>query len=123
VGKFSTSCAAALALFALAVTACSSSPSPQERIDASERNAMAPLKAHYPTVVMGFDFHGTSVDVSIDTNAEIDLDDSQDAAMRREALVDWKAAWQRAHPGEHAHLTVRILNFRGVEQWKGTTKV
>lgn len=121
--KLPTTGAAALLVVLLAATACSSPPSPQERNHSAERDAMAPLKAHYPSVVIGFDFHGPTVNVSIDTNAEIDLDDAQDAAMHREALEDWKNAWQRVHPGEHAQLTVRVLDFRAVEQWKGTTKV
>lgn len=112
------------ALYALAVLALSacSAPSPQERIEATQRDAMAPLKAHYAEIVTGFDFQGNTLNVSIDPNAALDLDDDQEKAMRAEALRDWRGAWLRAHPNEHAQLTVRIIDFRGTQYWKGTTK-
>ncbi len=110
----------ALALL-IALAACSSSPSPQERVETTERDAMQPLKTHYPDVVMGFDFHGTTADVSVDLNEEIQMDDAKENAMRAEAVRDWRAAWLRAHPHEHAKLLVRILDFRGNVTWKSTT--
>ena len=30
----------------------------------------------------------------------------------------WRSAWLRAHPGEHAKLTLRVLDFRGNVNWK-----
>ena len=83
---------------------------------------MAPLKARYASVVMGFDFQGNTVNISIDPNAALDLDDDQEKAMRDQALRDWHHAWLRAHPNEHAQLTARIIDFRGTQYWKGTTK-
>lgn len=83
---------------------------------------MTPLKDHYPDVVMGFDFHGNSVDVSVDVNSENDMDDSKDAAMKAEALRRWRSAWMQTHPGAHGTLTVRILDFRGTVYWKGTIR-
>jgi len=114
--------AAAAALF-LMVTACSSAPSPQEQTENTERAAMTPLKTKYPEVVMGFDFHGPVADVSVDSNAELDMDDSVEDAMRNQAFTMWRAAWQKTHPGEHATLTVRILDFRGLVTWKKSGKV
>ena len=110
-----------IAAVLVALAGCSSQPSPQEQIETTERAAMQPLKAHYPGVVMGFDFHGTTADVSVDLNEEIQMDDTKEDAMRAEAVRDWREAWMRAHPHEHAHLLLRILDFRGNVSWKSAT--
>jgi hypothetical protein len=106
----------------LALSACGG-PSPQEQIETSERAAMTPVKDTYPDVVMGFDFHGPVVDMSVDLNKEIDMDDPAEAAMKADALKRWRAAWLQTHPHQHAMLTVRILDFRGTVTWKQTEKV
>ncbi|HET9031226.1 MAG TPA: hypothetical protein VFN49_13720 [Candidatus Aquilonibacter sp.] len=111
-----------LLLTALLAVACSSAPTPQERAEQTERDAMAPLKQRYPDVVMGFDFHGTSADVSVDLNQEIQMDDDKEDAMRNQAVAMWRSAWMKANPGKHATLTLRILDFRGNVNWKKTTK-
>lgn len=110
-----------IAALLVALVACSSQPSPEEQIETTERATMQPLKTHYPDVVMGFDFHGTTADVSVDLNEEIQMDDSTEAAMRAEAVRDWREAWMRAHPHQHARLLLRILDFRGNVTWKSTT--
>ncbi len=110
------------ALLLLTLIACNAQPSPDEQRDTTERSAMAPLKEHYPDVVMGFDFHGNTVDVSVDLNKEIDLDDDKDEALKAEALRRWRTAWLRTHPGENSTLTVRIIDFRGEVSWKGTVR-
>ncbi len=112
----------AAATLLLALIACNSQPSPDEQRETTERAAMTPLKDHYPDVVMGFDFHGNTVDVSVDVNNEMDLDDPKDAAMKDEALRRWRTAWMQTHPGQHGTLTVRVLDFRGQLSWKGTVR-
>ncbi len=111
----------AAALFALG--ACASQPSPSQQVHATERAAMAPLKAHYPDVVMGFDFHGTTVNVSVDSNQLYQMDDDKEAALKAEALRTWRTAWLDAHPHQHGTLTMRIIDFRAVEQFHSQTKV
>jgi hypothetical protein len=112
-------------LFAAALffSACSSPPSKDEQTETAERNAMTPLKQHYPGAVMGFDFHGPVVDVSVDLNGMMDLSDDEDAALKAEAVKRWRAAWEQTHPKQHAVLTVRILDFRGNVNWKRTIRI
>jgi hypothetical protein len=105
------------------VVACSSSPSKSDQIEDQERAALAPLKAKYPDVVMGYDFHGPSVDISVDLNAMTSMDEPVEDAMKAQALRDWKSAWVTAHPGQHGVLTVRILDFRGNQESKESTRV
>lgn len=112
----------AAATLLLTLIACNAQPSPEEQRDTTERAAMTPLKDHYPDVVMGFDFHGNTLDMSVDPNGEMDLDDSKDAAMKAEALRRWRAAWMQTHPGAHGTLTVRVIDFRGTLYWKGTVR-
>ena len=49
-----------LAAILLLLCACSSQPSPQEREETTERDAMTPLKQHYPDVVWVSTFMGPS---------------------------------------------------------------
>lgn len=114
---------AAAAALLCTITACASAPSHHERIAASERAAMMPLKSKYPDVVMGFDFHGTVADVSVDINQEIQMDDASEDAMRKQALALWRRAWLQTHHGHHALLTVRIIDFRGGVNWKASARV
>lgn len=83
---------------------------------------MAPLKAAYPGAVMGFDFHGSRVDVSIDMNGLEDLDDDTEAAMKAKAVALWRSAWTASHPHRHEKLTVRLIDFQGRPQFTLTTK-
>jgi len=83
---------------------------------------MAPLKAAYPGAVMGFDFHGPVVDVSIDMNGLEDLDDDTEAAMKKAAVTRWRSAWIATHPRQHATLTIRLIDFQGRPEFTFTTK-
>ena len=105
------------------LTACSSPQSPQERAESQELTQLAPLKSQYPDVVMGFDVHGPSVDMSIDLNGLLGMDEYKEDAMKTEALSRWRTAWTSAHPHQHAQLTVRIIDFQGHPQFRETTKV
>ena len=113
---------AALSLLPL-LPACSPAPSPQEQTENRERELMTPLKTKYPDAVVGFDFHGTSVDVSIDPNGMIAMGEDDEAAMKAAALQRWKGAWTQTHPRAHATLQVRLIDFRGTPYYKTSAKV
>jgi hypothetical protein len=110
--------------FALAATlAACSSPSPRQQVNDVEIAAMAPLKHQYPDVVMGFDVRPQStLIVSVDLQHYIDDDDDTIAAMKRDALARWRAAWVAAHPHAHATLRVRFIDFIGRRVAEEATK-
>lgn len=83
---------------------------------------MMPLKAAYPDVVMGFDFRGTAVDVSIDLNGLVSMDDDAEAAMKAKAVTLWRSTWRASHPSQHATLTIRFIDFKGFPEFTQTTK-
>ena len=102
---------------ALLLAACSSA-SPQERAQSAELAALAPLKQTYNGVIMGFDFPpgpsgDTTLIVSLDIQNYIGMDDPAAAAMKRNVLAQWRAAWTAAHPNQHATITVRMIDFVG----------
>lgn len=103
----------AAAAFALGLAACAAPSATQQTIDA-EIAAMAPLKHAFPAVVMGFDVRDvTTLVVSLDLQAYEGMNDDDAAAMERRAVSDWRAAWRDAHPGRHARLQVRFIDFIG----------
>lgn len=73
---------------------------------------MTPLQSKYSNVVMGYDFHGPTVDVSVDLQAYTEMDDFAVDALSARTLRAWVRAWRSAHPHDHATLTVRFLDFR-----------
>jgi len=93
--------------------ACASAPTPAQRIDGDETAALAPLKKHYPDIVVAFDLHGTRLDIAIDANTYDTTDDDVLAKFRQEAASDWQRAWRASHPRQHAALTVRMRDFMG----------
>ena len=105
------------------IAACSAQ-SPQERVDAAELAAVAPLRQQYSGLVMGFDIRPQDrLIVSLDLQQYIETDDDVIAAMKRDAVARWRAAWTAAHPHEHALLTVRFIDFIGRKVAQETTKV
>lgn len=84
---------------------------------------MEPFKSKYSDTIMGFDFKGTSVDISIDANALMSMDDDSEAALKSQAIRDWANTWRNTHPGKHATVTLRILDFRGTQYAKEFAKV
>ena len=113
----------AAALAALLVGGCSA-PAPNQRIDDSEIAALAPLKHRYSGIVMGFDVKPqTTLVVSLDLQGYIDADDDTVAALKRDALVRWRAAWTSAHPHAHATITVHFIDFIGRSVASESTKV
>ncbi|MBV8066974.1 MAG: hypothetical protein JO113_03275 [Candidatus Eremiobacteraeota bacterium] len=102
---------AILAIAAL-VAACSSPSS--ERISDAELAAIAPLKQQYSELVAGLEIRpATTLIVSVDLQNYIEADDARVAAMKREALARWRAAWAAQHPHGHAVLQVRFIDFIG----------
>jgi hypothetical protein len=109
--------------FLVALGACSAPPSAQEQAANAEIAALAPLKAKYPGVVMGFDIpNDTTLAVSVDIQALVNAQDDNGKAMNADALARWRAAWQAQHPHQHAPLHVRIVDFRGNVILQGTAR-
>jgi hypothetical protein len=103
----------AYAVVATLAVACSS-PSARERTDDGELAAVAPLKAQYSGVVMGFDIRApNTLIVSLDLQGYLDMDDDAVAAMQRSTLLRWRSAWKSGHPQAHALLYVRFIDFIG----------
>jgi hypothetical protein len=101
------------AVVAMLAVACSS-PSARERTDDAELAAVAPLKAQYSGVVMGFDIRPPeTLIVSLDLQSYLDMDDDDAAAMQRTTLLRWRSAWKSGHPHAHAVLHVRFIDFIG----------
>lgn len=110
------------ALLLVALLASCAPPSPQAQIEDAERAAMTSLKTQNPDIIMGFDFHGSGVDVSIDVNQFVTLDPDDEAALEADALKRWRTVWIASHPRQHAKLTLRFLDFRGRVQYRGSAK-
>ncbi len=103
----------ACAVVVMLAVACSS-PSAQERINDAELAAVAPLRTQYSGVVMGFDIRSpNTLIVSLDLQSYLDMDDDAVAAMQRDVLRRWRAAWSAAHPHAHAAIHVRFIDFIG----------
>jgi hypothetical protein len=101
------------AIALLALTACSS-PSPQEQAQNQELAALTPLKQKYQDVVMGFDFNpNETLIVSLDLQNYNGMGDDDQATMKKTVAQTWRAAWERAHPGRHATIHLRYIDFIG----------
>jgi hypothetical protein len=110
-------------VMALFVAACSA-PAPKQQTADAEVAAMMPLKRQYSDVVMGFDVRPqTTLIVSVDLQQYIETDDETIAAIQRDALARWRAAWIAAHPHQHAVLRVRFIDFIGRKVATESTKV
>ncbi len=107
----------------VAVTACSAAQSPQAASEAREIAHMQPMRQGNNDTVVGFDAHGTRMDVSIDLNEWETIDDDADQAIKDDALDRWKEAWSAENPGKHATLTVRLLDYHGRLFFTETGKV
>jgi hypothetical protein len=111
------------ALALLALTACAGQ-SPQEAAQNQELAALAPLKQKYQDVVMGFDFKpGETLIVSLDLQNYNGMGDDDQGAMKKTIAATWRKAWEEAHPGKHATINLKIVDFIGrtiaTEQIKG----
>jgi hypothetical protein len=113
-----------LACAAVAALVACSSPTQQQRVDSAEIAQLSQVKHGYPDVVMGFDIRPeTTLIVSLDLQHYIEMDDDDVAAMQRAAVARWREAWMSAHPGEHATLRVRFIDFIGRKVAEKTTDV
>lgn len=102
---------AAAAIVSLA--ACSS-PSPQEAAQNQELTTLTPLKQKYQDVVMGFDFKpDETLVVSLDLNNYNGMGDDDQDAMKKTIVATWHKAWQEAHPGQHATIHLKLMDFIG----------
>ena len=91
-----------------------SHPSQQQQLDDAEIAALAPLKARYSDIVMGFDIkQDATLIVSVDLQHYIDADDETLVAMRNEALERWRSIWSARHPRAHTIVYVRFIDFIG----------
>jgi hypothetical protein len=111
------------AVLGLAAACACSGPSAQDAGTARETAHMQPMRSAYDDTVVGFDPHGTRMDVAIDLNAWETIDDDADAAIKVEALRRWKEAWTAENPGKHATLLVRLIDYHGHEFFRETAKV
>jgi hypothetical protein len=110
-----------IALLTVLVSACNSPP---KQSGDSEIAAMESLKHRYPELVSGFEVRPpTTLTVSINLQNYIEADDTEIAAMKRDALARWRAVWLSAHPREHAMLHVRFIDFIGRKVATETTNV
>lgn len=95
----------------IAVASCSPAPTAQQRAHAIERAALAPLQKNYAKIVTAFDISGTRLDLAINANAYIATGDDTLSRFRAQALRDWRDGWRKAHPGKHAVLTLRLMDY------------
>lgn len=116
---------ALLAASVLAASAgCSSPPSPQQQVVATELDQMTPLKHTYSGILMGFDVRGeTTLIASLDLQSYIGMDDDAAEAMRRAVVNRWRSAWSAAHLNAHATLHVRFIDFIGRKIAEQTVRV
>lgn len=99
---------------AIALLAACSSPSAQEVAQNQELATLAPLKAKYQEVVTGFDFKpGETLIVSLDINNYNGMGDDDQDAMKKTIAATWRRAWQEAHPGQHAAIHLKLMDFIG----------
>jgi hypothetical protein len=104
-------CTAVAAIVLL--TACSS-PSPQEAAQNQELETLTPLKQKYQDVVMGFDFKPQeTLVVSLDLQNYNGMGDNDQDAMKKVIASTWRKAWQDAHPGQHATIHLKLMDFIG----------
>ncbi len=103
-----------IAAVAIALLAACASPSPQEAAQKQELAALTPLKQEYRDVVMGFDFKpDETLIVSLDLNNYNGMGDDDQDAMKKTIAAAWRKAWQEAHPGRHATIHLRLMDFIG----------
>lgn len=95
------------------LTACSSA-SPDEAAQNQELATLTPLKQKYQDVVMGFDFKPKeTLIVSLDLQNYNGMGDDDQDAMKKVIAATWRKAWQEAHPGGHATIHLKLMDFIG----------
>jgi len=107
----------------LGVVCACAGPTPQEASLAREMTAMQPMRGEFDDTVLGFDVAGSQISVGIDLNQWETIDDDADQAIKSEALDRWKKAWSKEHPGEHATVTVRLVDYHGHAFFRESAKV
>jgi hypothetical protein len=99
------------ALMLVLAASCAGSPTPRQQIQSTEQAALAPLKAKYPDIITAFDISGKKLNIAIDANGYIQTGDDEVDQFKKDAASAWRAAWVKAHPHEHAALTVVFTDY------------
>lgn len=103
-----------IAAAAIVLLAACSSPSPQEAAQNQELATLTPLKQKYQDVVVGFDFKpNETLIVSLDLQNYNGMGDDDQDAMKKAISATWRKAWQQAHPGQHATIHLKLMDFIG----------
>lgn len=103
-----------MACVVLTGTGCGTSESPSQLTVDREIAALAPLKNNSESTIVGMDVKdNTELVLSLDVEAWTSIDEDDDTAIEALALKDWKAAWIHEHPGLHATLHVRFVDYHG----------
>jgi len=107
----------------LAPIACAQ-PVAVKGADDRERQAVAPLKNRYKDVVMGTDVKGANLYVYVDVNNLYSMDQSDEDALKADALRRWVRAWKANH-SHHGRIKLRVSfrDYYGRELLAETTEV
>ena len=113
-----------MTIVGLVLSGCGSSESSRQMTVDREIAALAPLKAGSENTIVGMDVKdNTELVLSLDVEAWTSIDEDDDTAIEALALKDWKAAWIHEHPGLHAILHVRFVDYHGSPVYNERTTV
>jgi hypothetical protein len=113
--------AALLAAFAAGCTPINST-APADPAAQREQAAVGDLKSRYKDVVTGTDVQKQTLIVYVDVDNMYSMDEDSEAAMKSQALAEWKHVWSAAHPGKHAKLQLSLRDYYGKEIYSATTR-
>lgn len=88
-----------------------------------EQQAVSDLKTRYKDVVTGTDVQNQTLAVYVDVNNIYSMDEDAEAAMKAQALREWKRVWSAAHPHRHASLRLSMRDYYGKEIYSASTRV
>ncbi len=113
-----------LAACALALPACSggTSSSANPTLDREQQQA-ATLKKRYPDVIMGTDVQNRTLAVYVNVDNMYSMDEAAEAAMKADALAQWKRVWASAHAHKHALLRLSVRDYYGKEIYSASARI
>ena len=88
-----------------------------------EQHAVQDLKTRYKDVVMGTDVQKNTLDVYVDVNNMYSMDEQSEAAMKAQALAEWKRVWTAAHPHTHGTIRLSVRDYYGKEVYASAARV
>lgn len=88
-----------------------------------EQQSVSNLKTRYKDIVTGTDVQNQTLAVYVDVDKLYSMDEDAEAAMKRQALSEWKRVWSAAHPHGHATLHLSMRDFYGKEIYAASTHV